>query len=53
MVGLAGVLGVTAGGIAASLSRRFQAHAEAFETATGLLLLAGLALVGCGLPNML
>ena len=53
MLGFAGLLSVTAGGVIAYLSPRFPAHIEMLETATGFLLIAGFALVGCGLPTLL
>jgi hypothetical protein len=53
MIGLAGLLSVAAGGAIAYLSPRFPAHIEMLETATGLLLIAGFALAGCGLPTLL
>jgi hypothetical protein len=53
MLGLVGLLSVVAGGIVAYLSPRFPAHIEALETATGLLLIAGFALVACNLPTIL
>ena len=53
MLGLAGLLSVTAGGIIAYLSPRFPAHIEALETATGVLLIAGFVLAAWGLPTIL
>jgi hypothetical protein len=53
MLGFAGLLSVTAGGVIAYLSPRFPTHIEICETATGLLLIAGFGLVACGLPTFL
>jgi hypothetical protein len=40
------------GSLAACLSSRHPADARVIETAAGLLLIAGLALIGCALPEM-
>lgn len=40
------------GAVAAYLSGRFPADAEAVETAAGILLIGGFALIGCALPAM-
>jgi hypothetical protein len=53
MLGLAGLLSVSAGGVVAYLSPRFPGHIEALETATGVLLIVGFALAACGLPTIL
>lgn len=53
MFALVGWLSVVGGAAMASLSDRFAAHVEALETGAGLLLIGGLALVGCGLPVIL
>ena len=50
MVGVAGLLSVMAGGVVAYLSPRFPAQIETLETATGILLIAGLALTSRALP---
>ena len=50
MVGVAGLLSVMAGGVVAYLSPRFPAQIETFETAAGILLIAGFALTSCALP---
>lgn len=53
MVGAIGLFIATLGGIAACLGKRFPAHMEIVETAAGVLLLSGFALVGCALPAMI
>jgi hypothetical protein len=53
MLGAAGVLGVMAGMASSFLARRLPARAEAVETAAGIMLLAGFALVGWALPVMM
>jgi hypothetical protein len=53
MVGAIGLLIATVGSIAACLAKRFPAHTETVETAAGVLLLSGFALVGCALPVMI
>jgi hypothetical protein len=53
MFGLAGLLSVALGGVIAYLSPRFPACIEVLETATGLLLLFGFALVAYGMPTIL
>ena len=53
MVGSAGLLIVTIGSVVACIAKRFPAHAETVETAAGVLLLCGFALVGCALPVMI
>jgi hypothetical protein len=53
MIGIAGLLIATIGGGIACVSHRFPAHVEAIETAAGVLLLGGFALIGCALPVMI
>jgi hypothetical protein len=53
MIGAAGLLIMTIGSVVACLSKRFPAHTEAVETAAGVLLLGGFALIGCALPVMI
>jgi hypothetical protein len=53
MVGAAGLLIATAGGVVACLSKRFPARTETVETIAGYLLLGGCALIGCSLPVMI
>ena len=53
MISVAGLLSATGGAVIAYLAKRFPAHIEAIETASGILLLGGFALVGCGLPAMI
>ncbi len=53
MFGVAGLLSVAGGGVVAYLAERFPVHIETIETAAGLLLLGGFALVGCALPAMI
>jgi hypothetical protein len=53
MLGLAGLVSVLAGGVVAYMSPRYPAHIEIFETATGLLLLVGFALVAWDMPTIL
>jgi len=52
MAGLAGLLGVAGGSVVAYLAERFPVHIETIETAAGVLLLGGFALIGCALPAM-
>lgn len=53
MLGAAGVFGVIAGTVSACLPRWLPAHAQAVQTAAGLMLLGGFALVGWAMPVML
>jgi hypothetical protein len=53
MLGAAGVFGVMAGMISACLPRWLPAYAEAVQTAAGLMLLGGFALMGSAMPVML
>jgi len=53
MLGAAGLFSVMTGSVAAYLSERFPAHVEAVETAAGILLLGGFALIGGALPTMI
>jgi hypothetical protein len=50
MLGIAGLISVMAGGIAAYVAERFPAHVDALQTGGGLLLIGGFALIGCSLP---
>jgi hypothetical protein len=53
MIGAAGLLGVVAGAVAAYCADRFPARAETITAGAGMLLIGGLALVGCALPTMI
>lgn len=53
MLGAAGVLGVMVGMASASLARWLPAHTKAVQTAAGVMLLGGFALVGWAMPVML
>jgi hypothetical protein len=53
MLGAAGVFGVIAGMGSSFFARWLPAHAEAVQTAAGILLLGGFALVGAAMPVML
>lgn len=53
MAGAAGLLVVLTGSVAAYLAQRFPRHVEAVETAAGVLLIGGFALIGCALPAMI
>jgi hypothetical protein len=53
MVSLVGLLSVTGGGVVAYAAERFPVHVETIETAAGVLLLGGFALIGCALPAMI
>ncbi len=53
MLGAAGVFGVMAGMAGACLVGWLPAHARAVQTAAGLMLLGGFALVGWAMPVML
>jgi hypothetical protein len=52
MVALLSLVSVTAGAAAAYYAGRFPAHVEAIETAAGVLLIGGLALLGSALPGI-
>ena len=47
------LIGTGFGAAAAYCSQRFPAHVETFETAAGVLLIAGLAFLGSALPALL
>jgi hypothetical protein len=49
-VGIVAAVSVLAGGALACAAERVPTHAELLEGSGGLLLLAGLALIGSGLP---
>jgi hypothetical protein len=53
MLGAAGVLGVMAGMASSFLAKWSPARAEAVQTAAGIMLLGGFALVGWALPVMM
>jgi len=53
MTAVAGLFTVTGGAAVAYLAARFPAYIEAIETAAGVLLLGGFALMGCALPAMI
>jgi hypothetical protein len=53
MVGIAGLITVIAGGIAAYLSERFPAHVEVLETAAGVMVIAGFTLAGFSMPPII
>jgi hypothetical protein len=53
MIGAAGLVIATIGGVVACLSKRFPANTQTVETVAGFLLLGGLALIGCALPVMI
>jgi hypothetical protein len=53
MLGVAGVFGVMAGTASSFFARWLPAHAEAVQTAAGMLLLGGFALMGWAMPVML
>lgn len=50
MLAFASVISVLLGGMTACYAERFPAHVEALETAAGVLLIGGLALLGSALP---
>jgi hypothetical protein len=51
MLALVSTISVVLGGTVACLAERFPAHTQAIETAAGVMLLGGLALLGSGLPT--
>jgi hypothetical protein len=53
MIGIAGLCSMMAAGVVAYLSPRFPAQIEALETAVGILVIAGFALVACALPTII
>ncbi len=53
MAGVAGLFKVTGSAVAGYLAKNLIGRSEAIETAAGILLLGGFALIGCALPAML
>jgi hypothetical protein len=53
MLGIAGLLGVVAGGVLAYFAERLPAHTEFLETAAGILVLGGFALAGYAMPPII
>jgi len=53
MLGIAGLLGVIAGGVIAYFAERFPAHIEALETAAGVMIIGGFAVAACALPALI
>jgi hypothetical protein len=53
MAGMLSLISVVLGAAIASMAERFPAHVEALETGAGVLLIGGLAMLGCALPIML
>lgn len=53
MTSVIGALSVAGSAVAAHLAKRFPARIEAIETAVGVLLLGGFALIGCALPAVI
>ncbi|MGC1464442.1 MAG: hypothetical protein WA792_01790 [Pseudolabrys sp.] len=51
MVAVASLVSVVAGAALAYAAERYPAHIEKFQTGGGVLLLAGLMLIGSGLPQ--
>jgi hypothetical protein len=47
------LISIVSGASLAWLARRFPGHVESLETGGGLLLIAGLALLGAALPTIL
>ena len=52
MFAAAGLFSVITGAVAACLARRWPAYAQRIESAAGVLLLGGFALVGWAMPAM-
>ena len=50
MLGAVSLISVVVGAAAAAIAERFPAYVEAIETAAGVLLIGGIALVGASLP---
>jgi hypothetical protein len=50
MLALVSTISVVLGGTTACLAEHFPAYTRALETAAGVLLIGGLALIGSGLP---
>jgi len=53
MLGIAGLLGVVAGGVLAYLAERLPTQTELLETAAGILVLGGFALAGYAMPPLI
>jgi hypothetical protein len=53
LIGAASIMSVVLGAGIAYAADRFPAHVEALETAAGVLMIAGLAILGSGLPPVL
>jgi hypothetical protein len=53
MLALVSTISVVLGGTTACLAARLPAYTDAMETAAGILLLGGLALIGSGLPVLI
>jgi hypothetical protein len=53
MIGAISLIGILCGAAAAYFADRFPAHAEAIQTGAGVLLIAGLGLLGSALPAIL
>jgi len=53
MTGLVSVASAIAGGVLSHFASRIPAHVEALETAAGVLLIGGFALLGSALPILL
>jgi hypothetical protein len=53
MLGIAGLLGVVAGGVLAYLAERLPTQTELLETAAGILVLGGFALAGYAMPPII
>jgi hypothetical protein len=53
MLALVSTLSVILGGTTACVAERFPARRDTLETAAGVLLLGGLALIGSGLPVLI
>ena len=53
MLALISTISVILGGTTACLAERFPAYTKAMETAAGVLLIGGRALIGSGLPVLI
>ena len=51
MIALVSLLSLIGGATLAYASERYPAHVAALETGGGILMIAGLALVGAGIPQ--
>jgi len=51
MIALVSLMSVIGGAALAYASERYPAHVEALETGGGVLLIAGLALIGSAIPQ--